>query len=125
MPSSEITAPATAPQDDHFSSEGSSTILITPQPAPAASRFLAADAPSTNLEAAPAKAAHSSLPPNTNTNIMTMSQDDDAPALPERPSSPIREPTPTVNLAPAESFSEDPQVASLQAMFPDFDAAVL
>jgi hypothetical protein len=127
---SEASASAIAPPHDEQSlSQGNSAILITPEPVPAASkpkRTGAADAqaPSTNLEAAPATTASSSHPSNTN---MTMSQDYDAPALPERSSLPVHEATHTVNLAPDTNLNhpEDPQLASLQAIFPDFDGVVL
>ena len=58
-------------------------------------------------------------PPLSNTN-MTTTQDPDAPPLPDRSST--QEPVPTTD---ANQPTLDPQVASLQSIFPDFDAAVL
>lgn len=128
----EATASTISPHHDvHIPSEENSSALITPEPAAAAAKFqstrLAADAPSTNPKVAPVEAAPPSLLSNTN---MTMSQDYDVPVLPERSSPPIREltPTVTVNAIPEANNTdhhEDPQLASLQAIFPDFDSAVL
>jgi len=116
------------PHEDHVFSPEDRAISITPESIPAALKpqpTLTADAPSTNSEHYSAELAASSSPFRT---TMTTSQDPDTPALPERPTSPPREPTPTVNQVPTASPDqppEDPQLASLQAIFPDFDGAVL
>jgi hypothetical protein len=75
----------------------------------------AADDYTSNSQAA----ASTSSPPLSNTN-MTITQDTDAPSLPDRPSTQERVAATDVNQP-----TLDPQVASLQSIFPDFDAAVL
>jgi hypothetical protein len=65
----------------------------------------------------PVPAARANSPPPSNIN-MTTTQDPDAPSLPERP---VPEPAPATDTEPPL----DPQVASLQAIFPDFDVTIL
>ncbi|KIM75984.1 hypothetical protein PILCRDRAFT_798452 [Piloderma croceum F 1598] len=77
----------------------------------------AAEAPISHSTAA---ASTASPPPPT--TIMTEAQDTDAPSLPARPSAQETTSAPTAesNLPPS-----DPRMASLQAIFPTFDEAVL
>jgi hypothetical protein len=77
----------------------------------------AAEAPISHSTAA---ASMASPPPPTTT--MTPIQDTDAPSLPVRPSAQEITPAPT---ADSNQPPSDPRVASLQAIFPTFDEAVL
>jgi hypothetical protein len=77
----------------------------------------AAEAPISHSAAA---ASTASPPPPTTT--MTAVQDTDAPSLPARPSPQETTPAPT---ADPNQPPSDPRVASLQAVFPTFDEAVL
>jgi hypothetical protein len=101
--------PATSPEVHEPPSES-----VTAEPKPT----LAADTPTISASAA---AAPASPPPPSNIN-MTTTQDPDAPSLPGRPSVQETAPAPTID---PNQPPQDPQVASLQAIFPDFDVAVL
>ena len=100
--------PTTSPEVHEPPSES-----VTAEPKPT----LAADTPTISASAAAAPA--SSPPSNIN---MTTIQDPDAPSLPGRPAVQETAPAPTID---PNQPPQDPQVASLQAIFPDFDVAVL
>ena len=105
-----------ASQDEPSASPGAHK--TTPDAAPAEPKpTSAAEGPTSH----PAAAAPTSSPPQPTTTMAAI-QDTETPSLPARPSAEETTPAPTTD--PIQP-PLDPQVASLQAIFPDFDAAVL
>lgn len=112
------------PGTAHETAPATSPAASKPDPTPTSTAD--SEATGTNPPAAPSAGTIPASPPS-NVN-MTHAQDANTPSLPERPGLPEPEAGPTVNSAPTvnpDHLNEDPQVASLHAIFPDFDSALL
>lgn len=128
MSSSEpIPAPASssAPHEEPASSQA--TTLAQPEAGPVAPKAELAQAAAETPSNATVSPAITQSSPSTSISMQT-TQNSDTPTLPERPALPEHEsvnPTPPTAHLDQPPSPQDPQIAALQAIFPDFDGAVL